>query len=74
MIKDISDIENIVLKSYDGTPTFLKDVAQIKIGEAVRMGAAMINGKDECVGGIVMMLRGENSRDVVERLNQKWLN
>jgi len=68
LIKDIRDIENTVLKSYDGTPTFLKDVATIKVGEAVRMGAAMINGKDECVGGIVMMLRGENSRDVVERV------
>lgn len=71
LIKEISDIENIVLKSYDGTPTYLKDVAQIKIGEAVRMGAAMINGKDECVGGIVMMLRGENSRDVVDRVKSK---
>ena len=71
LIKDIRDIENTVLKSYDGTPTFLKDVATIKVGEAVRMGAAMINGKDECVGGIVMMLRGENSRDVVERVKSK---
>jgi cobalt-zinc-cadmium resistance protein CzcA len=71
LIKDISDLENIVLKSHDGTPTFLKDVAQVKSGEAVRQGAAMINGKDECVGGIVMMLRGENSRDVVERVKEK---
>ena len=71
LIKDISDIENIVLKSYDGTPIFLKDAAKIKVGEAVRMGAAMINGKDECVGGIVMMLRGENSRDVVDRVKNK---
>jgi len=71
LIKDISDIENTVLKSYDGTPTYIKDVAQIKIGEAVRMGAAMINGKEECVGGIVMMLRGENSRDVVNRVKSK---
>lgn len=71
LIKDISDIENIVLKSYDGTPIFLKDAAKIKVGEAVRMGAAMINGKEECVGGIVMMLRGENSRDVVDRVKNK---
>ena len=71
LIKDISDIENTVLKTYNGTPTYLKDVAKIKIGEAVRMGAAMINGKDECVGGIVMMLRGENSRDVVDRVKSK---
>lgn len=71
LIKSISDIENIVLKSSDGIPTFLKDVAHVKIGEAVRLGAAMINGKDECVGGIVMMLRGENSRDVVDRVKEK---
>jgi cobalt-zinc-cadmium resistance protein CzcA len=71
LIKDTTDIENIVLRSFTGTPTYLKDVAQVKIGEAVRQGAAMINGKDEAVGGIVMMLRGENSREVVERVKEK---
>ena len=71
LIKDISDIENIVLKSQSGTPTYIRDVAQVKVGEAVRMGAAMKDGKDECVGGIVMMLRGENSRDVVRRVAAK---
>ena len=71
LIKSISDIENIVLKSTDGTPTCVRDVAQVKVGEAVRMGAAMKNGRDECVGGIIMMLRGENSRDVVRRVEEK---
>ncbi len=71
LIKNTADIENIVLKSHGGTPTYLKDVAEVKIGEAVRQGAAMINGKDEAVGGIVMMLRGENSREVVERVKRK---
>jgi len=71
LIKDVSDIENIVLKSQGGTPTYIRDVAQVKVGEAVRMGAAMKNGKDETVGGIVMMLRGENSRDVVRRVADK---
>ncbi len=71
LIRNISDIENIVLKSQQGTPTYIRDVAQVKIGEAVRMGAAMKNGKDEAVGGIVMMLRGENSRDVVRRVAEK---
>lgn len=74
LVKSIDDLNNIVLKSYQGTPTFLKDVALVKIGEAVRQGAAMINGKDEAVGGIVMMLRGENSRDVVERVQQKVID
>ena len=71
LIKDVSDIENIVLKAAGGTPTSIRDVAQVKIGEAVRMGAAIKNGKDEAVGGIVMMLRGENSRDVVRRVAEK---
>ncbi|MDA8430537.1 MAG: CusA/CzcA family heavy metal efflux RND transporter [Geobacteraceae bacterium] len=71
LIKDLSDIENIVLKSQGGTPTYLRDVAQVKIGEAVRMGAAMTNGKDEAVGGIVMMLRGANSHDVVRQVEKK---
>jgi heavy metal efflux system protein len=71
LIQSVSDIENIVLKSQGGTPTYLRDVAQVKVGEAVRMGAALINGKDEAVGGIVMMLRGENSRDVVRRVAAK---
>ncbi len=71
LIKDAGDIENIVLKSQKGAPTYIRDIAQVKIGEAVRMGAAMKNGKDEAVGGIVMMLRGENSRDVVRRVAGK---
>ncbi len=71
LIKDVGDIERIVLKSQHGAPTYIRDVAQVKVGEAVRMGAAMKNGKDEAVGGIVMMLRGENSREVVSRVAAK---
>jgi len=70
LIQSLGDIENIVLKSTGGTPTYLRDVAQVKVGEAVRMGAATKNG-EESVGGIVMMLRGENSRQVVARVAAK---
>src|SRR5512143_21302 len=71
LIRDVKDIENIVLRSTGGTPTYIRDVAQVKVGEAVRMGAAMKNGKDECVGGIVMMLRGENGKEVVRRVAER---
>lgn len=71
LIKNMDDIANIMIKSEKGTPVLVKDVAEVKLGEAVRQGAAMINGSEEAVGGIVMMLRGENSRDVVERIKQK---
>lgn len=71
LIENLNDIRDIVLKSSDGTPVLLGEVAEIKIGEAVRTGAAMIDGKQEAVGGIVMMLRGENSREVVEAVKEK---
>jgi cobalt-zinc-cadmium resistance protein CzcA len=71
LIRDTADLGTIVLKSTAGTPTFLRDVATVKVGEAVRQGAAMINGRNEAVGGIVMMLRGENSREVVNRVKAK---
>lgn len=71
LIKNVNDIENIVLKTNEGTPTFIKDIAEVKIGEAVRMGAAIKDGTDETVGGIVMMLRGENSREVVHLVKEK---
>lgn len=71
LIENLDDIRNIVLVSSDGTPVYLGDVAEVRIGEAVRMGAAMKDGKQEAVGGIVMMLRGENSREVVEAVKKK---
>jgi cobalt-zinc-cadmium resistance protein CzcA len=71
LIKDTTDIGNVILKATDGTPTYLRDVSKIEVGVAVRQGAAMINGSEEAVGGIVMMLRGENSRDVVNRVKKK---
>ena len=71
LIKDINEIGDIVVKSQQGPPTYIREVARINTGEAVRMGAAMKNGKEEAVGGIVMMLRGANSRDVVRQVAEK---
>ncbi len=71
LIQSLSDIENIVLKSSAGTPTFIKDVAEVKIGEAVRMGSAIKDDTGETVGGIVMMLRGANGREVVKQVQEK---
>ncbi len=65
------DIQNIVIKSHSGTPVFVKDVAEVKLSHAVRQGAVLIDGKREAVGGIVMMLRGENGRDVVTKIKEK---
>jgi cobalt-zinc-cadmium resistance protein CzcA len=71
LLKSEEDLRNIVLTSRAGTPVFVRDVADVRIGEAVRQGASLLNGKGEAVGGIVMMLRGENGREVVERVKAK---
>jgi hypothetical protein len=55
----------------DGTPVFVRDIATVSVGHAVRQGAAQKDGARETVGGIVMMLRGENSRDVVKHVDAK---
>lgn len=71
LIKTVEDIENIVVKEAGGTPVFVRDVAQVQVGHAVRHGAAVLNGKREVVAGTVLMLRGANAREVVEQVKQK---
>lgn len=71
LLKSEDDLKSIVLTARAGTPVFLRDVADVRIGEAVRQGAAIMNGENEVVGGIVMMLRGENGRAVVESIKAK---
>jgi len=71
LIRDEADIGNIVLKSHDGVPVFVKDVADVSAGHAIRQGLAIKDGKGETVGGVVLMLKGENSREVVKRVKAK---
>jgi len=71
LMKSEDDLKNIALAARAGTPVFLRDIADVQIGEAVRQGAALINGENEVVGGIVMMLSGENGRSVVELVKSK---
>ncbi len=71
LIRTESDIKNIVVKTHDGIPVFVRDLAEVKIGQAVRQGLALKNGTGEAVGGIIMMLRGENSLQVVRRVEAK---
>lgn len=66
LIKTLSDLESIVVKEEGGTAVFLRDVAEIRIGHAVRHGAALLNGDREVVVGVILMLRGANARQVVE--------
>ncbi|WP_156411961.1 CusA/CzcA family heavy metal efflux RND transporter, partial [Legionella bozemanae] len=69
-VKDIPDIENIVIANFEGTPIRMRDVAKVVFGKELRTGAATENGQ-EVVLGTVFMLMGENSRTVSERVAEK---
>lgn len=71
LINDVEDIGNIVLKEEKSVPVHIHDVAEVKIGHEVRAGAVIKNGYTEAVGGIVMMLRGGNAKEVVSRIKAR---
>ncbi len=71
LVSSINDIKNIVIKNVNQIPVLIRDVADVKLGSAVRYGALTYNGQNEAVGGIVMMLKGGNSAAVVERVKEK---
>ncbi|MGC9055695.1 MAG: efflux RND transporter permease subunit [Candidatus Saccharicenans sp.] len=71
LFNKIEDIANTVIKAENGIPVTLKEVAQVEVSQAIRQGGAIKNGEKEVVGGIVLMLRGENSREVTRRIEKK---
>jgi cobalt-zinc-cadmium resistance protein CzcA len=71
LIQNLDDIGNIVLKEQGGVPVYMRDVAEVRLGNEVRVGALLKNGETESVGGIVMMIKGGNAKEVVGRIKTK---
>jgi heavy metal efflux system protein len=71
LVSSLDDIRTIVVKNVNGIPVLIRDVAETRLGNAVRYGSVTYNGEKEVVGGIVMMLKGSNSAAVVERVKAK---
>lgn len=72
LVNGIDDIENIVIKTLDNQiPLLIKDVANVKIGSAIRYGAMTYNGEGEVAGAVVMMLKGANSSEVIKNVKEK---
>lgn len=72
IVTSLEDVKNIPVKNNTGSvPIFIKDVADVQFGKAVRYGAMTYNGKVDAVGGIVMMLKGANSNEVVNNIKDK---
>lgn len=65
LLRDVPDIERIVLGAFDGSPVYLRDVADVVIGAEPRQGAVTRDGTGEAVAGMVIMLKGANAKEVV---------
>lgn len=71
LIQTLDDIRSIVLKEVGSTPVYLREVAEVRLGEEVRYGAMIKGGYTEAVGGIVMMIAGGNAKEIVGRVKER---
>ena len=71
LIKNLDDIRSIVLKEVGATPVYIRDVAEVKLGEEVRYGAMIKVGYSEAVGGIVMMIASGNAKEIVRNIRTR---
>ncbi|UGY24178.1 efflux RND transporter permease subunit [Bradyrhizobium septentrionale] len=71
-LKDINDLGSIVLKTDNGTPVLLRDVARVELGPDERRGIAELNGEGEVASGIVLQRFGVNALDVIENVKKRF--
>ena len=71
LVKSLADIEKIVVKTENGMPVLIRDIATVGYGSAPRYGAITYNAQGEVVGGQVLMLKGENSYEVVKAIKER---
>ncbi len=71
IIKDLDEVRQIVIKHNNGMPVLVRDVAEIKFGNAKRYGAMTMDGKGEVVGGITLMLKGANSSQTISHVQKR---
>ncbi len=70
-IKNLQQLQNVVVYSSGGTPVLLSDIANIVEGPELRRGVVELNGEGEVVGGIVVMRSGENALNVIKAVKKK---
>ncbi|NCT93833.1 MAG: CusA/CzcA family heavy metal efflux RND transporter [Chitinophagaceae bacterium] len=72
LVKSLEDIGSIVVKRVNGgIPVLVRDVADVRMGEAIRFGSMVYNTEGEVAGAVVMMLKGENSNKVIRNIKDK---
>jgi Cu(I)/Ag(I) efflux system membrane protein CusA/SilA len=70
-LRGVKDLEEIVMRSTNGTPVLLRDIASIELGPDERRGVTELNGDGEAVGGIVLQRFGANALDVIGNIKTR---
>jgi Cu(I)/Ag(I) efflux system membrane protein CusA/SilA len=70
-VNKTEDLRQTVLKTFNGTPVTISDVARVVEGPAIRRGITELNGQGEAVGGIVVMRPGANALDVIDNVKER---
>lgn len=71
LVSTLEDIEKTPIKTVNGNPILIRDVAKVQFGNATRYGAVTRNGEGEVVAGITLMLKGENFQEVIKNVKIK---
>ncbi|AIM61999.1 multidrug transporter AcrB [Cellulophaga lytica] len=71
LVRSLEDIKKITVKNINNIPVTIGDIATVQFGSAIRYGALTQDGEGEVVGGLVMMLKGANSNDVIANVKER---
>ena len=70
LVKDLEDIRNVVVATRNAVPVYLRDVAEVEIGHAVRLGQFGFMKQDDAVEGVILMRVGEQAQRVIEEVEK----
>src|SRR5712691_9500794 len=70
LVESIGDLEQIVIAAPGGVPVYVRQVAQVHIGDAFRV-ASLVKGRDEAVGGVIVMRSGANAQQVIDAVKER---
>ncbi|WP_243471732.1 CusA/CzcA family heavy metal efflux RND transporter [Winogradskyella sp. MH6] len=73
LARNLDDIKKITVKTINNVPITIGDIATVQFGAAIRYGALTQDGEGEVVGGLVMMLKGANSNDVIANVKERMV-
>ncbi len=71
LIRSLSDIENVMVAEKEGTPVYVRNLGQVKLGTRIRLGKVGVNERDDVVEGVVLLMRGAQALPVLARVEDK---